>query len=110
MPLGKGFSAGVLLSYEMSHFDASAAADSQQTVHYETKWRPSGGFGVSWQPNKKILVGFRGLINSDMERRSDTAGTQDGMARTSEYRLGGGDPQCRISEQTRYKWFVKSLF
>lgn len=89
MPLGKGFSAGVLLSYELSHFDALAEADSQQSVHYETKLRPSGGLGVSWQPNKKILVGFRGLINSDMERRSDAAGTQDGMARTSEYRLGG---------------------
>ncbi len=89
LPLGKGFSAGVLLSGETSSFDASAQSDSQQTVHYETKWRPSGGLGVSWQPNKTILLGFRGLVNSDMERRTDSAGTADGMARTTEYRIGG---------------------
>lgn len=89
MPLGKGFSVGVLLSYEMSHFDALAVANSLETVHYDTKWRPSGGLGFSWQPNKRILVGFRGLVNSDMERRADAAGTKDGMARTTEYRIGG---------------------
>ncbi len=89
MPLGKGLSAGVLLSFEESHFDASSGTNPLQTVHYETKWRPSGGLGVTWQPNKAILIGLRGLVNSDMERRTDSAGTKDGMARTTEYRIGG---------------------
>jgi hypothetical protein len=89
MPLGKGFSAGVLLSYEKSQFDATAAANAQQVVRYETDWRPSGGFGVAWQPQKRLLFGFRGLFNNDLERRTDSAGTTQGLARSQEYRLGG---------------------
>jgi hypothetical protein len=89
MPLGKGFSAGVLLSYETSQFDATAAGNTQQTVRYETEWRPSGGFGVAWQPQKRLLFGFRGLFNNDLERRTDSAGTAQGLARSQEYRLGG---------------------
>lgn len=89
MPLGKGFSAGVLLSYETSQFDATAAANAQQIVRYETDWRPSGGFGVAWQPQKRLLFGFRGLFNNDLEHRTDSAGTTQGLARSQEYRLGG---------------------
>jgi hypothetical protein len=91
MPLGKGVSVGVLLSHETSHFDAASAAnpDPMQRVRYETKWRPSGGFGVAWQPTKSMLFGFRGLLNNDSERRTDPAGTTEGMIRTREYRLGG---------------------
>jgi hypothetical protein len=87
MPLGKGFSVGGLLSHETSQFDAATTAS--QSVHYETKWRPSGGFGVSWQPDKRMLFGFRGLLNNDLERRTDPAGTSEGMARSAEFRLGG---------------------
>ena len=36
-----------------------------------------------------MLFGFRGLLNNDLERRTDPAGTTEGMARTAEYRLGG---------------------
>ena len=89
MPVGKGVSVGVLLSHETSQFDASAVGNPAQTVHYETAWRPSGGFGVAWQPNKRLLFGFRGLLNNDMERRSDSAGVTQGMAHTYEFRLGG---------------------
>ena len=89
MPLGKGFSAGVLLSHEISHFDATAQSNSNQLVRYQTEWRPSGGFGVAWQPNKKLLFGFRGLFNNDLERRTDSAGERHGEARTMEFRLGG---------------------
>jgi hypothetical protein len=90
MPIAKGVSAGVLLSHETSQFDAApqANAGSNQFVHWETKWRPSGGFGVAWQPNKSLLFGFRGLLNNDLERRTDSAGTTEGMAHTKEFRFG----------------------
>ena len=87
MPLAKGFSAGVLLSHETSEFDA--VAGSGQAVHYGTQWRPSGGFGVAWQPSKKLLFGFRLLSNNDLERRTDAAGLMEGAANTLELRLGG---------------------
>ena len=91
MPLGKGFSIGVLLDHETSQFDASTAGSSNpQQVRYETLWRPSGGLGITWQSkNKKMLFGIRGLSNNDMERRTDPAGITDGMARTTEFRMGG---------------------
>lgn len=89
MPLGKGVSIGGLLSHETSQFDATATGNPAQAVHYETLWRPSGGFGIAWQPNKRLLFGFRGLLNNDMERRFDPAGVTQGMAHTYEFRLGG---------------------
>jgi hypothetical protein len=88
MPLGNGFSAGILLSYEVSTFDANSVANPSQAVRYETDWRPSGGFGVAWQPNDKVLAGFRALLNNDLERRIDSTGAAEGMARSQEYRLG----------------------
>jgi hypothetical protein len=89
MPLGKGFSVGGLLSGETSHFDATAAANAQQSVRFQTEWRPSGGFGVAWQPRKTMLFGFRGLLNYDLEHRIDPSGGTQGIAHTAEYRLGG---------------------
>jgi hypothetical protein len=89
MPLGHGVSAGVLLSYERSHFDAASVADPANTVRYETYWRPSGGFGVAWQPNKRLMFGIRALFNNDLERRIDSTGTSEGLARSAELRLGG---------------------
>jgi hypothetical protein len=88
MPLGNGVSAGVLLSREVSHFDASAVADANQRVHYETIWRPSGGFGLAWQPDNKWLLGFRALYNNDFEKRTDSVSVAEGMATSQEYRLG----------------------
>jgi hypothetical protein len=88
LPLGQGFSAGVLLSYETSKFDAAADSNAANTIHYESIWRPSGGFGVTWQPNPRVLVGARALLNSDEERRTDAAGAREGVARSQEYRLG----------------------
>ncbi len=88
MPLGKAFSIGILLAHETSHFDANVESGPQQTVHYDTKWRPSVGLGATWQPRKAILFGFRSLLNSDLEHRTDAAGTVEGMARTTEFRLG----------------------
>jgi hypothetical protein len=89
MPLGHGVSAGLLLSYETSHFDASSIATPENTVRYQTYWRPSGGFGIAWQPNKRLLFGFRALLNNDLERRTDATGTVEGLARSVELRLGG---------------------
>ncbi|HEY4208808.1 MAG TPA: hypothetical protein VGM31_18405 [Puia sp.] len=88
MPLGKGFSAGVLLSYERSQFDANSDKTVGQYVNYQTRWVPSGGFGVTWQPFKRILVGFRALFNNDMEKRTDNIGSSTGANNTQEYRLG----------------------
>ena len=89
LPLGKGFSVGILLSHETSHFDATVAGELPQSIRYETHWRPSGGFGVTWQPRKTMLFGFRGLLNNDLEYRTDPAGSSKGLAHTAEYRLGG---------------------
>ena len=89
LPVGKRVSVGVLLSHETSHFDATAQQDPLLHVHYQTEWRPSGGFGVAWQPNKRLLFGFRGLFNNDFEHRTDPVSATQGLARTQEYRLGG---------------------
>lgn len=88
MPLRKGVSAGILVEHETSEFDANVVANPQQTIHYETRWRPSFGAGVSWQPRKTILLGFRSLLNSDLERRTDSSGTEEGISRATEFRLG----------------------
>lgn len=89
MPLGHGISAGILLSYETSHFDATSVAAPSQAVRYSTVWRPSGGFGIAWQPSKPLLFGIRVLLNNDLEIRTDPVGTSEGLARSSELRLGG---------------------
>lgn len=89
MPVTDTVSAGILISYETSHFDAVKLANSTQGVRYETQWRPSGGFGVAWQPEKQVIIGFRALFNNDLERRTDPSGVATGMARSAEYRLGG---------------------
>jgi hypothetical protein len=88
LPLGHGFSAGVLLAYETSHFNAGADSNPASMIQYQTEWRPSGGFGVTWQPNKIVLIGFRALLNDDLERRTDLSGTEKGTAHSQEYRLG----------------------
>jgi hypothetical protein len=87
MPIAAGLSAGILLSYETSAFDA-APRGGADSLHFETRWRPSGGFGVTWQPNAIILIGFRALLNRDLDRLSDSAGATEGTARSNEYRLG----------------------
>lgn len=89
LPLGHGVSAGVLLSYERSHFDGSPVATPAEAIRYETFWRPSGGFGIAWQPDKRWMFGFRALLNNDLERRIDPAGISEGLARSREFRLGG---------------------
>jgi hypothetical protein len=58
-------------------------------VRYQTQWRPSGGLGVAWQPNKQPLFGFRALLNNDLEQRIDPSGVSEGLVRSYEYRLGG---------------------
>jgi hypothetical protein len=85
MPLPHGFAVGVLLSYEVSQFTAVGAAD---TVRYQTRWRPSGGFGASWQPSDRAIVGVRVILNHDWERRLDHFGVAEGLARSYEFRAG----------------------
>ena len=91
MPLARGFSAGALLSYELSQFDAASPPGdaSPASVHYATRWRPSGGFGVTWEPSKRLLFGTRAILNHDQEVRTDSAGTSEALARSYEARLGG---------------------
>jgi hypothetical protein len=58
MPLGKGISVGILLSHETSRFDASAAANPNQLVHYQTVWRPSGGFRCGLAAGQASAIGL----------------------------------------------------
>jgi hypothetical protein len=88
MPLGKGFSFGLLLSYERTIFDAVSVMNPQGYARYSTEWLPSGGFGFSWQPNKRILVGMRALFNNDNETIVDNVSISHGLNNTQEYRLG----------------------
>lgn len=88
MPLGKGVSVGILVSHETSQFDATADATPGNNIHYKSEWRPSGGLGVAWQPNKRLLFGAREMVNNDMEYRTDAAGTTHGEIRSTEFRLG----------------------
>lgn len=91
MPLGRGFSAGVLLSYELSQWSALTPTGDPMpgAVHYATAWRPSGGAGVAWQPGPRLLFGTRVILNHDEEIRTDALGTTEGLARSYEFRLGG---------------------
>jgi len=89
MPLGHGVSAGILLAYETSKFDATETGSQGQGVHYETQWRPSGGFGIAWQPEKFTIVGMRVLVNNDLERRNDSQSVTQGLSSSKEFRLGG---------------------
>lgn len=93
MPLGGGFSAGLLLSYEVSQFSAHSEGSAGNAVRYETEWRPSGGWGVAWQqPDSGLLAGFRAILNNDLERRTDASGVAEGLAKTREYRIGASYP------------------
>lgn len=87
MPLGSGFSIGIQLSYEVSRFDATLDNNSA-TIHYRTEWLPSGGVGVAWRPNPRVLVGARVILNHDWERRFDGVGGRQGLNRSYEYRAG----------------------
>ena len=88
MPLGKGVSVGILVSHETSQFDATTDTSLGSSIHYASVWRPSGGLGLAWQPNKRLLFGGREMVNNDMEYRTDPAGTTHGEVRSSEFRLG----------------------
>ncbi len=86
MPLGHGFAAGLLVSYETSRMDATAAGGG--TVNWTTAWRPSGGAGVSWQPSPRLLLGVRGILNQDAETRTDAVSQVSGVGRAMEGRVG----------------------
>jgi hypothetical protein len=88
MPLVKGFSVGVLLSYERSQFNALSDLNTANFVKYHTNWSPSIGAGITWQPNKRILIGFRGRYDTDQEIRTDNSSTAQGVNSGGEYRLG----------------------
>ena len=91
MPLGRGFSVGLLLSYELSQFNALTPTGDPMpgAVSYATAWRPSGGAGLVWQPDPRLLFGTRVILNHDEETRTDALGTTEGLARSYEFRLGG---------------------
>jgi hypothetical protein len=88
LPLARGFSVGLLLSYEVSQFDAATEIGPPATVTYRTRWLPSGGFGVSWQPMQRLLAGVRVILNHDREIRTDGRGAEEGLARSYEFRAG----------------------
>jgi hypothetical protein len=86
--LKHGFSFGLLLSYERAQLAVNGQADPTRFVRYQTNWLPSGGFGITWQPDKNWLFGFRGLFNHDRDIRTDNVGTQKGLNLQHEYRFG----------------------
>jgi len=88
MPFSNGFSVGLLLSYERSMFNAVSSDIPLDYVHYQTNWLPSGGFGVTWQPTQRVLVGARALFNHDWEERTDDNSTYRGLNLSYEYRAG----------------------
>lgn len=109
MPLGKGWSAGILISYERSQFTAVYNTLFPQIVRYETKWLPSGGFGISWQPVQQILFGVRALFNHDVEQKSDNLGLHEGLNLVHEYRAGASlslwkDGLIDVGGNLRYRY------
>ncbi len=88
MPLSRGFSLGVLLSHERSHFEASSDTTPANTIRYDSAWRPSGGLALAWEPSRRLLFGIREMVNNDMEYRTDPEGTTHGEIRSTEFRLG----------------------
>jgi hypothetical protein len=88
LPLAHGFSFGFLLSYEVSQFDAMVDGSAAQAVRWETRWRPSGGAGLTWQPHPRVLLGTRVILNHDEERRIAPGSVVDGLNRSYEFRLG----------------------
>jgi hypothetical protein len=86
--LRKGWSFGFLLSYERSQFAVNSINDPSSFARYQTNWLPSGGFGITWQPDRNWLFGFRGLFNHDLETRTDNISVQTGLNLQHEYRLG----------------------
>jgi len=120
----KGFSFGFLLSYERSQFSANAESNPSDFVRYQTEWLPSGGLGLTWQPNQRWLIGFRGLFNHDKETKIDNLGIYEGLNLAHEYRLGvsvglwkgalidiGGNMRYRYNEinDTRQTTFSPNL-
>src|SRR5579859_1495624 len=87
-PFKHGFSFGLLFSYERSQFSVNGISDPTRYVRYQTNWLPSGGIGLTWQPDRRLLVGFRLLLNHDLERRIDNLGIYQGLNLAHEYRLG----------------------
>lgn len=87
-PFKSGVSLGFLLSYERSQFSLLSDQDPSNYVRFQTAWLPSGGVGLTWQPNNKILFGFRGLLNHDRERKIDNQRFYSGLNLAHEYRLG----------------------
>jgi hypothetical protein len=65
-----------------SQFNATADNNPGDFVRYQTNWLPSGGFGVTYQPDKWLLIGFRALFNQDMERRIDNVSSLEGLNAT----------------------------
>ena len=86
--LKHGLSLGFLLSYERSQFSANSENNSSDFVRYRTSWLPSGGVGLTWQANRRWLLGFLGLFNHDWETKTDNLGVYEGLNLAHEYRLG----------------------
>jgi len=86
-PVSETVSVGVLLSYEQSQM-ALDPLNGTHSIDYSTSWMPSGGAGVSYQPESWLLVGARVILNNDWETRVDGTGTTQGLLRSNEYRAG----------------------
>lgn len=86
-PITDAWSAGALLSYEVSQMTLAPDNGSGQ-IRYQTAWRPSGGFGVHYHPDSHWQAGVRVILNHDEETRTDATGEKNGLLRSYEYRAG----------------------
>jgi hypothetical protein len=87
MPLGAGFSAGLVAAYDVAEFSATAPGNGGFAT-YQTQWWPTGGLGLTWQPDPHLVVGAQASIATDTEVRVDAAGTVQGLDRDDAFSLG----------------------
>jgi len=86
-PIFSTVSLGLLGSYEISQMTL-LPFDGSPAIRFQTEWRPSGGVGVTWQPDRAVLVGVRALFNRDSEIHSSGGIDKKGELRSDEYRAG----------------------
>ncbi|HZR47727.1 MAG TPA: hypothetical protein VFA47_13535 [Candidatus Manganitrophaceae bacterium] len=115
-PISSTVSLGLLGSYEISQMTL-LPFDGSPAIRFQTEWRPSGGFGMTWQPNRMLLVGARALFNRDLEIRSSGGADKEGELRSDEYRAGvsllpwrGGLLDVGVVALSRYSGLDRTSF
>ena len=90
MPLGRGFSVGGLLNYEVSQFDANTVSAGNHRAHplqhrLAAVWRFRPYVGTE----QKAVVWLSWLGQQRSGERTDPAGLRQGVSSRTEFRVGG---------------------